>query len=564
VTFTHDALGRRKTRTDRKGQLTQYAYDISSRLIQKTYAGGQNVNFTYDANGNMLSAMNSISNVSFTYDDIDQRTSETINGKTTTYTYGAKFEDLEILYPGGKKVIESYDLRGRLENLKDNTRTLVDFTYGPDDQVTTIAYANGVNTQLTYNSLGLLTNQHHGSFVNENFTYDGEENVLLEEKLHRPTHSREFFYDETEQLLGEKRGTLIAGQVLNPLTEIQFQYDQLGNRQSMTLDTVMTAYQKDVRNIYTQAGSQIMQYDMHSNLINDGQQTYEYDAEHRLIAVKQSGNLLAAYRYDPLGRRIMKIVPGDTTWFYYSFNEVIEERDRNDNILATYVYGEGVDEIYYAEINGEELYYHTDLMGSVQALTNDRGRMIEYYEYTAFGEMTIMDSLYQSKTTSQFGNPYGFTGRRFETETGLVYFRNRYYSPDLGRFIQPDPLGYIDAPNLYQYAYNDPGSYLDPFGLSTSFEQKSVADRILDIIPRKKFSFSGTLTLWIIPTPAGPIVVDFTLEASAEPCCKEKSGKKGIKVDGTASISFTYSWGYGEEPSDEEESGWLLPRGSFT
>ena len=132
-----------------------------------------------------------------------------------------------------------------------------------------------------------------------------------------------------------------------------------------------------------------------------------------------------------------------------------------------------------------------------------------------------------------------------------------YYSPALGRFIQPDPLGYVDAPNLYQYAYNDPGSYLDPFGLSTSFEQKSVADRILDLLPRKKFTFSGTLTLWIFPTPAGPIVVDFTLSASGEPCCKEKTGKRGLLVEGSAAISFTYSWGYGEEPSDEEETGWL-------
>ena len=204
INFTYDALGRRKTRTDRNGLTTQYTYNISSRLAQKSYTGGQSVNFTYDANGNMLTATNSNASISFTYDDIDQRLSETINGKTTSYTYGAKFSDLEILYPGGKKVTETYDLRGRIEELKDNTKTLVDFAYGPDDQATTVAYGNGVNTSLIYNNLGLLINQRHGTFVNENFTYDGEENVLTEEKVHRPTHSRAFIYDDTEQLFGRK------------------------------------------------------------------------------------------------------------------------------------------------------------------------------------------------------------------------------------------------------------------------------------------------------------------------------------------------------------------------
>ena len=64
------------------------------------------------------------------------------------------------------------------------------------------------------------------------------------------------------------------------------------------------------------------------------------------------------------------------------------------------------------------------------------------------------------------GNPYGFTGRRLDEETGLYYYRARYYSPKLGRFLQTDPLGYYDSTNLYQYCLNNPVNYLDPWGLN--------------------------------------------------------------------------------------------------
>ncbi len=69
-----------------------------------------------------------------------------------------------------------------------------------------------------------------------------------------------------------------------------------------------------------------------------------------------------------------------------------------------------------------------------------------------------------------------FTGRRFDPKTGLYYYRMRYYSPDLGRFLQPDPIGYADGMNIYAYCGNNPLTFVDPMGLKKGTARKPDAD----------------------------------------------------------------------------------------
>ncbi|MGD9684398.1 MAG: RHS repeat-associated core domain-containing protein [Candidatus Obscuribacterales bacterium] len=81
--------------------------------------------------------------------------------------------------------------------------------------------------------------------------------------------------------------------------------------------------------------------------------------------------------------------------------------------------------------------------------------MIDTFAYSPWGESGSMS-----------GTTFGFTGQRYDAETGLYFYKNRHYSPVIGRFLQPDPIGYGDGLNMYQYGYNNPNSFTDPLGLA--------------------------------------------------------------------------------------------------
>jgi len=118
----------------------------------------------------------------------------------------------------------------------------------------------------------------------------------------------------------------------------------------------------------------------------------------------------------------------------------------------------------------------------VAALSNAAGELVETYEYDVYGDTTVKDTAGTILTKSSIGNPYGFTGRRVDVETGLYYYRARYYDVDTGRFLQTDPIGSRRGNNLYRYCDNNPIIWIDPLGLSKDNSDKPWWEIIDDIL----------------------------------------------------------------------------------
>ncbi|MDI6450233.1 RHS repeat-associated core domain-containing protein [Anaerobaca lacustris] len=167
------------------------------------------------------------------------------------------------------------------------------------------------------------------------------------------------------------------------------------------------------------------------------------------------------YTYDPAGRRIAKDVDGVVTKYVYDGAQCIAEYDGDDVLLRKFIHGPCIDEpICMIEAAGSyagTYYYHYDALGSVVALSDADGETVQVYEYDVYGQPGVADAGHP--------NPFAFTGRRFDTETGLYYYRARYYNPTIGRFLQTDPIGYQDGMNWYAYCRNNPITWIDPTGL---------------------------------------------------------------------------------------------------
>ena len=135
-----------------------------------------------------------------------------------------------------------------------------------------------------------------------------------------------------------------------------------------------------------------------------------------------------------------------------------------------YVYGNYIDEALVMNDGTEDYYYLHDHLYSPAALLDDTGADVERYEYDAYGSVRILNSEFSILNSSQYGNPHAFTGRQLDIlDNGTLHhmhYRHRDYSPQLGRFMQHDPLEYINSLNLYEYVVSNPLSYLDPWGLA--------------------------------------------------------------------------------------------------
>jgi RHS repeat-associated protein len=192
--------------------------------------------------------------------------------------------------------------------------------------------------------------------------------------------------------------------------------------------------------------------------------TYHWTYGHRLAVVTNNAAvspLTASYHYDSDDRRTKKVVNGVTTRTMWSGTDELAEYDVSGDLIRRFIPdGTGGMDQRLATVtsNGTVYWHHTDHQGSVIATSTADGQVHATATYSPHGE---------GAPPAQ--SPFGYTGRQYDPETGLYYYRARYYSPYLGTFLTTDPIGTKDDPNLYMYVGLDPANATDPGGKQTCY-----------------------------------------------------------------------------------------------
>ena len=323
--------------------------------------------------------------------------------------------------------------------------------------------------------------------VADEFTYgyDQNSNVLYQDNLVNSAFSELYHangatngYDGLGRLTNFARGTLsisngntVPDTIASPTGSESWSLDALGNWASFTNgSTTQTRTANQQNEITSVSGATTPAYDMNGNTTTDQTgKTLIYDAWNRLVEVKSGSTVLEQYSYDALGRRITETPSGSPTKsLYYSSDWQVLEEDWSGATQVQYVWSAVyVDAMVERDRGSERLYALQDANWNVTALVNTSGVVQERYVYDPYGQVTILDPNWNVRSSSSFAWVYLHQGGRYDVATGWYSFRNRDYSPTLGRWMEVDPIGFTGGDvDLYRYVADDPVMADDPSGLA--------------------------------------------------------------------------------------------------
>ncbi|MCB1115753.1 MAG: hypothetical protein KDK71_04710 [Chlamydiia bacterium] len=439
-----------------------YKYDPIQRLIESHYPNGKSFFYVYDYSSNLKSIEGPKGTVCYSYDNLNRIAKALFqDGSSIAYRYDLTGKVTHLTYPDGEVVEYRYDERGRLEALQDNTGIT---SYEYDNQTNLVlkeTFPNGTTTEYVYNLtpqiIKVCHNNPNGDLIHRfSYSYDAIGQIILcREETPLSDITKYYTYDKLNRLVHfeDNQGKFE-----------DYTYDSVGNRLSKSTQDETIEYRYDHKNRLIQAGETLYQYDSIGNLVQKTSPRkkvqYSYDPTGRLVNYSDD-QFRVTFDYDGQGRRISKTVNGQTTFFVNDpqtqMSRVLVEKDQRGFIEKKYIYG--LSRVMQKERDITQYFIYDYPGKSVCCLLNHKSLQQDILSYNPFG-----------MPVSHFhSTPYLYNGEEYDEETGLIFLRNRYYDPEIGRFITPDfVLGDVKDPqtlNPYVFACNNPILLIDPLGL---------------------------------------------------------------------------------------------------
>jgi RHS repeat-associated protein len=478
--YHYDLAGNLTQKVDATGATTNFTYDALNRPLTRTYPGdaAENVAYSYDQAGHgfgigrLTSVTDAAGSLSRSYDERGNMLKEKrVHGAATlltSNTYDSASRVSSITYPSGWKVAYTRDAMGRITATNATspggaTQSIASgIAYQPFGPVKALTFGNGVaetrSFDLDYRLLN-LSDTGAAALQNLTYSYDAANNVLKITDGVTAANTQNLGYDVLDHLTG----------ATGNYGSLAYSYSPIGNRLTQTSGGILSNYtyaphSNQLASIKTGAVTQTLTTTAAGNIsgfsVPFGPLTsLTYNQDNRLATANSGAGQLAQYAYDGFGQRIVKFgsVTGTTLYQYDRAGHLLEENDGAGTSRVDYVYLDDQPVATIQPITGKVYFLHDDRLGTPQ-LATDASETVQWsasyqpFGYTSTGIGAIVQNL-------------RLPGQEFDAETGLYHNGFRDYLPELGRYLQSDPIGLDGDPNTYQYAQSNPFKWVDPSGL---------------------------------------------------------------------------------------------------
>jgi len=487
--YQYNAFGELVWQRDAKGQVVTMAYDRLGRMVSRSEPEGATT-WNYDTAAHGVGRLASVSYAAdgyrrtLAYDPLGRLASESsaIDGMNLTMAYGYDgfSRPQTVTYPSGFIVRNVYDGNGFLTEVRDAANDTSYWHADEDDaegRITMETLGNGLQTIRTYDattdslatiSTGVGSN---ATVQNLSYTFDGLGNLKTRTDA-RQGLSETFAYDALNRL----QTAAITG-----MGSRSYAYDALGNITGKSDYADHYSYNTNGAGPHAvtevKDGATVLtsySYDANGNMTGGDGRHIDWTSFNKAAQITK-GTASISFAYDADHNRVKQVHGATTTYYLHpSIHEGVNYEEETTGTLTGYRHyihaGGRAVAIYTQRSDGTQQtrYLHTDHLGSIDAITEETGAVVERMSFAAFGSRRNADWSDPVSVLAGFETHHGFTGQEQLDDVGLIHMNGRLYDPQLGRFLSPDPqIQYPDQTqsfNRYTYVNNNPVSLTDPSG----------------------------------------------------------------------------------------------------